>query len=296
MVWHVVSTRPAVPSAVSYADVRQGHAPSRACRHGPHRPATGPRTVRGRCLCPPQAERGREGREGAPRGTLAPRRPLRPAKAAARLGPPRHWSGDRVWLGPCPGPTPLPAPSAPRTRHGPPGGTWAARRAPAARQGGRSPGQPRAGRGGGGKSAGRPVVGRRRVATSPGAPARCLPDGVAARAPGRTRSSRCGPWRWRRATGAPCPVRASTALEARAASRWSDGGRVVSTAVERLELAAGRSSRQGCHRAGGSPAVSNAHADTERYHILRWVTPRAMRGVNGLAAQSPDCGGSDLEV
>jgi hypothetical protein len=37
-------------------------------------------------------------------------------------------------------------------------------------------------------------------------------------------------------------------------------------------------------------------SDMERYHIPRWVTLWAMRGVNGLAAQSMDCGGSDREA
>ena len=35
IVWHVV-TRPVVPSAVSYADVREGNTPYRACGHGTH--------------------------------------------------------------------------------------------------------------------------------------------------------------------------------------------------------------------------------------------------------------------
>ena len=35
IVWHVV-TRPVVPSTVSYADVREGNAPYRACGHGTH--------------------------------------------------------------------------------------------------------------------------------------------------------------------------------------------------------------------------------------------------------------------
>jgi cytochrome P450 len=35
IVWHFV-TRPVVPSAVSYADVREGNAPYRACEHGTH--------------------------------------------------------------------------------------------------------------------------------------------------------------------------------------------------------------------------------------------------------------------
>jgi len=40
IVWHVV-TRPVVPSAVSYADVREGNAPYRACGHGTHSHSTG---------------------------------------------------------------------------------------------------------------------------------------------------------------------------------------------------------------------------------------------------------------
>src|SRR5215475_12109269 len=51
IVWHAGVTRPAVPSAVSYADVREGNAPYRACEHGTHRYPTGTRTVRERCLC-----------------------------------------------------------------------------------------------------------------------------------------------------------------------------------------------------------------------------------------------------
>src|SRR6266487_5028721 len=41
IVWHGVLTRPAVPSAVSYADVRQGNDPYSACGHGTHSHATG---------------------------------------------------------------------------------------------------------------------------------------------------------------------------------------------------------------------------------------------------------------
>ena len=40
IVWHVV-TRPVVPSAVSYADVREGNAPYIACGHGTHSLLTG---------------------------------------------------------------------------------------------------------------------------------------------------------------------------------------------------------------------------------------------------------------
>ena len=36
IVWRVVRTRPAVPSAVSYEDVRGGNDPYRALGHGPH--------------------------------------------------------------------------------------------------------------------------------------------------------------------------------------------------------------------------------------------------------------------
>jgi hypothetical protein len=60
IVWHVV-TRPVVPSAVSYADVREGNAPYRACGHGTHSHSTGTGTVRGRCICQHQAEMGLDG-------------------------------------------------------------------------------------------------------------------------------------------------------------------------------------------------------------------------------------------
>src|SRR5215510_171484 len=60
IVWHVV-TRPVVPSAVSYADVREGNDLYSACGHGTHSHATGTRTVRGRCICQHQAETGLDG-------------------------------------------------------------------------------------------------------------------------------------------------------------------------------------------------------------------------------------------
>ena len=41
IVWRVVRTRPVVPSAVSYADVREGNAPYSACEHGTHSHPTG---------------------------------------------------------------------------------------------------------------------------------------------------------------------------------------------------------------------------------------------------------------
>jgi hypothetical protein len=61
IVWHVVSTRPVVPSTVSYEDVREGNAPYRALGHGTHSHPTGTRTVRGRCICQHQAETGLDG-------------------------------------------------------------------------------------------------------------------------------------------------------------------------------------------------------------------------------------------
>jgi len=60
IVWHVV-TRPVVPSAVSYADVREGNAPYKACGHGTHNHPIGTRTVRGECICQHQAEMGLDG-------------------------------------------------------------------------------------------------------------------------------------------------------------------------------------------------------------------------------------------
>jgi hypothetical protein len=64
IVWQVVWTRPVVPSTVSYEVRQQGNALSNALGQGTHSHATGTRTVRGRCLCQPQAERGRDGRDG----------------------------------------------------------------------------------------------------------------------------------------------------------------------------------------------------------------------------------------
>src|SRR5712691_4060308 len=61
IVWHAVRTRPAVPSAVSYEDVREGNDPYRAFGHSTHSHPTGTRTVRGRCICQHQAEMGPDG-------------------------------------------------------------------------------------------------------------------------------------------------------------------------------------------------------------------------------------------
>jgi hypothetical protein len=41
IVWHAVSTRPVVPSTVSYEDVREGNDPCRALGHGTHSFPTG---------------------------------------------------------------------------------------------------------------------------------------------------------------------------------------------------------------------------------------------------------------
>src|SRR5262245_60756204 len=43
-----------------------------------------------------------------------------------------------------------------------------------------------------------------------------------------------------------------------------------------------------------SPAMSVAHISPIARPHPKGITPGAMRGVNGLAAQSVDCGGSDL--
>jgi hypothetical protein len=64
IVWHVVRTRPVVPSAVSYEDVREGNDPYRAFGHGTHSHPTGTRTVRGRCICQHQVETGLDGGYG----------------------------------------------------------------------------------------------------------------------------------------------------------------------------------------------------------------------------------------
>src|SRR5262249_23948728 len=91
-------TRPGVPSAVSYADVREGHDSFRACGHGTHSHPTGTGTARGRCLCQHQAEMGRDGGYGEPMGTVDKRRGEHQANDAARLAPQGHWSGYRVSL------------------------------------------------------------------------------------------------------------------------------------------------------------------------------------------------------
>ena len=74
IVWQGVSTRPVVPSTVSYVVRQQGNALSKAHGHRTHRHPTGPCTVRERCLCQHQAETGRDGWEGPQRGPLDTRR------------------------------------------------------------------------------------------------------------------------------------------------------------------------------------------------------------------------------
>jgi hypothetical protein len=61
IVWRVVRTRPAVPSAVSYEDVREGNDPYRALGHGTHSLLTGACTVREGRICQHQAETGLDG-------------------------------------------------------------------------------------------------------------------------------------------------------------------------------------------------------------------------------------------
>src|SRR6266849_3402002 len=64
IVWRAVVTRPVVPSTVSYEVRQQGNALSNALGHGTHSHPTGTRTVRERCICQHQAERGLDGRYG----------------------------------------------------------------------------------------------------------------------------------------------------------------------------------------------------------------------------------------
>src|SRR5215510_245085 len=123
IVWHVV-TRPVVPSAVSYADVRKGNDPYRACGHGTHSHPTGTRTVRGRCLCQHQAEMGLDAWYGEHMRTLDKRRDEHQAKDAARLEPKRHWSGYRVSRIPCHGHVTLPVERGHLTHACQPCGTW----------------------------------------------------------------------------------------------------------------------------------------------------------------------------
>jgi len=58
IVWQAVSTRPVVPSTVSYVVRQHGNALSNAHGQSTHSHPTGTRTARERCLCQPQAETG----------------------------------------------------------------------------------------------------------------------------------------------------------------------------------------------------------------------------------------------
>jgi hypothetical protein len=64
IVWHVVRTRPVVPSAVSYEVRQQGNALSNALGPRTHSHPTGTKSVRGRCICQHEAEMGLDGRYG----------------------------------------------------------------------------------------------------------------------------------------------------------------------------------------------------------------------------------------
>ena len=61
IVWQVVSTRPVVPSTVSYEVRQRGNALSKALGQRTHSHPTGTRTARRRCLCQHQAEMGLDG-------------------------------------------------------------------------------------------------------------------------------------------------------------------------------------------------------------------------------------------
>ena len=64
IVWQVVLTRPVVPSTVSYVVRQQGNALSKAHGQCTHSHPTGTRTVRERCICQHQAEKGLDGQYG----------------------------------------------------------------------------------------------------------------------------------------------------------------------------------------------------------------------------------------
>src|SRR5262249_13519723 len=70
IVWHAVSTRPVVPSTVSYVVRQQGNALSNAHGQRTHSHSTGTRTARRGCICQHQAETGRAGWYGEHTGTL----------------------------------------------------------------------------------------------------------------------------------------------------------------------------------------------------------------------------------
>jgi len=171
IVWHIVRTRPAVPSAVSYEDVREGNDPYRAFGHGTHSHPTGTRTVRGRCICPPQAERGPDGWDGAHTCTLDTRRERQQAKEADRLEPTGHWSTVQglsaalAGTGSAPGEESAPHPFVSPLRNvvSPSRSCLEGRKAARPTDGGAGMGV--------GTSAGRLVMGRLRVATFPDAPA-----------------------------------------------------------------------------------------------------------------------------
>src|SRR5712692_7300850 len=82
MLWHVVWTRPVVPSIVSSEVRQQGHALSNALGPRTHSHPTGTQTVRSGCLCQHQAEMGLDGRYGAQRWTLDTRRQEQQAQDA----------------------------------------------------------------------------------------------------------------------------------------------------------------------------------------------------------------------
>ena len=96
IVWQVVSTRPVVPSTVSYEVRQHGNALANALRQRPHSHVTGTCTAKDRCLCQHQAEMGLEGWDGAHRGTLDKRRQNRHAKDAERLEPKGTVAGTEV--------------------------------------------------------------------------------------------------------------------------------------------------------------------------------------------------------
>jgi hypothetical protein len=124
IVWHGVVTRPVVPSAVSYADVREGNDPYRACGHGTHRHPTGTRPVRGGVSASIRRRRGwRDGMVHRRELSINVVMSTKP-KMLTGLSQTGHWSGYRVSRIPCHGHTTLPAEREHLTRPCQPCGTW----------------------------------------------------------------------------------------------------------------------------------------------------------------------------
>ena len=101
---------PAVPSAVPYKEMRQGNEPCEALRQRIPQPhPAGTQTVRGRCICQHEAERGQGEWYGQHTRTLDIRRQAGQAKHAERLEQNGNGAGHSGSTIPGHGPQTLPA-------------------------------------------------------------------------------------------------------------------------------------------------------------------------------------------